>query len=76
LAKSLGIFKLVIAVNKMDESTVKWSKERYAEIQNNLNPFLLNTGFDPVKDCVWIPLSGLSGDNLVDVVDKKVCNWY
>jgi peptide chain release factor subunit 3 len=29
LAKSLGIFKLVIAVNKMDESTVKWSKERY-----------------------------------------------
>ena len=25
LAKSLGIFKLVIVVNKMDEPTVKWS---------------------------------------------------
>lgn len=32
LAKSLGIQKLIIAVNKMDEPTVKWSKERYTEI--------------------------------------------
>ncbi len=26
LAKSLGIYKLIIVVNKMDEPTVKWSK--------------------------------------------------
>lgn len=76
LAKSLGIFKLVIAVNKMDESTVKWSKERYTEIQSHLGPFLVKCGFNPEKDVVWIPISGLAGDNLLDVVDKKICNWY
>ena len=32
LAKSLGIQKLVMLINKMDESSVKWSKERFDEI--------------------------------------------
>jgi peptide chain release factor subunit 3 len=29
LAKTLGVRQLVVAINKMDESTVLWSKERY-----------------------------------------------
>ena len=29
LAKSLGVNKLIIVVNKMDEETVQWSEERY-----------------------------------------------
>jgi len=29
LAKSLGMQKLVVVVNKMDEASVKWSKDRY-----------------------------------------------
>jgi len=40
LARSLGIHKIVIVVNKMDEPTVKWSKDRYEEIKTNLNPFI------------------------------------
>ena len=40
LAKSLGIYKLVIVINKMDEPTVKWSKDRYNEIVTALKPFL------------------------------------
>lgn len=28
LAKTLGVTKLLVVVNKMDEPTVKWSKER------------------------------------------------
>jgi len=28
LAKTLGVAKLLVVVNKMDEPTVKWSKER------------------------------------------------
>lgn len=40
LAKSLGIYKLMIIVNKMDESSVKWSKDRYNEIVAALKPFL------------------------------------
>lgn len=29
LAKTLGVSKLVVVVNKMDDPTVNWSKERY-----------------------------------------------
>jgi GTPase len=41
LAKSLGVTKLIVIVNKMDEGTVRWKKERYDEIQAGLNPFLI-----------------------------------
>jgi peptide chain release factor subunit 3 len=40
LAKSFGIFKLIIIVNKMDHPTVNWSKERYDEILAIIMPFL------------------------------------
>ena len=60
----------------MDESTVKWNKDRYTEIQDALKPYIKNCGFDLDRDIKWIPVSGLSGDNLKDAVDKKVCNWY
>lgn len=76
LAKSLGMQKLIIVVNKMDESSVKWSKERYEEIKEALTPFLGTAGFDVEKDVFWLPVSGISGDNIKDRVDKKVCNWY
>lgn len=29
LAKSMGLSKLVVAVDEMDDPTLKWSKERY-----------------------------------------------
>jgi peptide chain release factor subunit 3 len=40
LAKSLGIQKLIVLINKMDESSVKWSKDRYNEIITALTPFI------------------------------------
>lgn len=76
LAKSLGIKKLVILINKMDESSVKWSKERFDEIQNHMAGFVQSCGFNMEGDVIWLPVSGLSGDNLIKTVEKKVCNWY
>jgi len=38
LAKSLGIQRLIVIINKMDECN--WSKDRYDEIYNGLKPFL------------------------------------
>jgi peptide chain release factor subunit 3 len=76
LAKSLGIFKLVVAVNKMDEPSVKWSKERFNEIQSNLTPFISGCGYDPEKDVIYVPISGLTGDNIKEPAPKTVCNWY
>jgi len=74
LAKSLGVRKLIVIVNKMDDC--KWSKDRYDEILNGLCPFLENCGFDLKKDVVFVPISGLVGDNIKDSVDEKKCNWY
>ena len=76
LAKSLGIYKLVIVVNKMDEPTVSWKKERYDEIVTALRPFLASSGYDPDTDCTFIPVSGLQGENIDKVVDSAVCNWH
>ena len=43
LAKSLGVQKLVIIVNKMDEC--RWGQERFDEIKTKLKPFLNATGY-------------------------------
>lgn len=73
LAKSLGVQKLVIIVNKMDDC--KWSKSRYDEIQAGLNPFLRATGYNE-DDIIYVPIAGLTGQNIDEKVDEKVCNWY
>ena len=73
LAKSLGVQKLVVIVNKMDDC--KWSKTRYDEIQTGLLPFLKNTGYKE-SDIIWIPIAGITGENIDKKVESKVCNWY
>lgn len=75
LVKTAGVQRLIVAVNKMDDPTVKWDKERWDEIQNKLGPFLKGTGFGK-NDVTWIPLSGYTGANLKDRVKSDVCSWY
>ena len=75
LAKTLGVQKLVVVVNKMDESTVMWSKERFDEIQAKLRPFLRKCGFAVKKDVYFVPISGLTGANLIEAVKPEVCQW-
>lgn len=75
LAKTLGIQKLIVCVNKMDEQTVKWSKDRYDDIVKRLRPFLKASGFKVKKDVVFIPISALSGINVKDPITKDVCGW-
>jgi len=60
----------------MDEPSVKWQKERYNEIVTALKPFLATCGYDPEKDCSYIPVSGINGENIKDTINKNVCNWY
>merc|ERR1719163_2221488 len=40
LAKTLGVEKLIVAVNKMDDPSVQWEQKRYTEIQDKIKPFL------------------------------------
>ena len=66
MAKSLGVQKLIIIVNKMDQAS--WAKSRYDEIQTSLKPFLYATGFTD-DDLIWVPIVGLSGENILDPVE-------
>lgn len=60
----------------MDEPSVKWSKDRYSEIIKDLKPFIQQCGYDPENDCTFVPISGLTGDNIKDPIAKNVCGWY
>lgn len=48
LCKTLGIKQIIVAINKMDDSTVNWSEERYNEITSQLSPFLKKLNFNPI----------------------------
>lgn len=49
---------------------------RYTEIKDKLTPFLKGCGYNPKKDLVFLPISGLLGDNIMKAVDPKRCPWY
>ena len=76
LLKALGVNQLIVIVNKMDEETVKWSEDRYNFIQKQLKPFLKACGYNIEKNVHWVPISGLTGDNLINKVDPHKCPWY
>jgi len=76
LAKTLGVSFLVVVVNKMDDPTVNWSKERYDECVTKLRPFLKGCGYVIKREVKFIPLSGLSGANVKDEVESSICPWW
>lgn len=80
LAKTSGVKQMVVLVNKLDDSTIiksdgTWDKERFNFIKKELEPFMRQVGWNP-KGLTWIPVSGLTGQNLRDKVPKEVCPWY
>ncbi|XP_002129073.3 eukaryotic peptide chain release factor GTP-binding subunit ERF3A-like [Ciona intestinalis] len=75
LAKTAGVHHLIVLINKMDDSTVKWSQVRYDECKEKLTPFLKKVGFNPKKDIHFMPCSGLTGANLKES-DYANHPWY
>ncbi|KAK7079318.1 HBS1-like protein [Halocaridina rubra] len=74
LIRSLGVSQIVVAVNKLD--TVEWNQDRFVEVKSGLRQFLKTVGFKDA-DVVYIPCSGLTGENLVKPCsDEKLCSWY
>ncbi|HDJ66471.1 MAG TPA: translation elongation factor EF-1 subunit alpha [Nitrososphaeria archaeon] len=69
----LGIRQLIVLINKMDDPTVNWSKERYEEVKQGVSDLLKRIGFD-VSKIPFIPVSGWTGDNLIEKSDKMP--WY
>ncbi|XP_071513951.1 protein HBS1 isoform X1 [Panulirus ornatus] len=74
LIRSLGVSQLVVSVNKLDAA--EWREDRFKDIKRNLQQFLKTVGFKDA-DVVYIPCSGLTGENLTKPsTEDKLCSWY
>jgi len=72
---TMGIRQIVVGVNKMDDATVDWSKDRYSEVKNAVADLMTKIGFNLQKDKIsFVPISGWTGDNLVE--KSKNMPWY
>jgi peptide chain release factor subunit 3 len=76
LAQALGVTYMVVVVNKMDDHTVGWSQERYNEIVTQVRPFLKTCGFTIKTQVRFVPISGLTGANILTEVEQDVCPWW
>jgi len=73
----LGIPKLVVAVNKMD--LVDHSQARFEELARDFEQFAPNLRRDGQRagqhhEIIYIPISALNGDNVVD--PSQAMDWY
>src|SRR6266702_1840929 len=73
LALTLGVRQLIVAINKMDDQTVKYGEERYKEARKELEGLLKTVGYD-VSKINFIPTSGWLGDNLAK--NSPNTPWY
>ncbi|CAM9659796.1 unnamed protein product [Discosporangium mesarthrocarpum] len=77
LAKTLGVRYLVVVINKMDDATVEWSKDRFDDCVTKIRPYLRQQcGYAVKKEVKFIPVSGLSGANIKEEVTTDVCPWW
>jgi elongation factor 1 alpha-like protein len=73
LVRSIGVQRIIVAVNKMDAAS--WSEARFTEIQQQMSAFLTTAGFQP-KNVSFVPCSGLQGDNILYKSQDPQVSWY
>ena len=73
LAFTLGVKQMIVCLNKMDEKTVNFSKDRYEEIKTELTAFLKKIGYK-TETIPFVPISGFNGDNMIDKSSNTP--WY
>jgi peptide chain release factor subunit 3 len=76
LAKTQGVNKLVVAINKMDDSTVNWSQDRYKECITKLSTFLKGTGYNLKTDVFFIPIAAQQIMNIKDRLPRGIADWW
>ena len=72
LVRSMGVQRLMVAVNKLD--VVDWSQSRYNEITQQMEAFLMSAAGFQQSNISFIPCSGLKGDNITK--PSTDCKWY
>merc|ERR1712025_436158 len=69
----MGVREMIVAINKMDDPSVKYDEGRYKEIKSELTTYLKKVGYNPAK-IEFIPISGWHGDNMIEKSDNM--KWY
>ncbi len=64
---------MIVCLNKIDEKTMNYSKDRYEEIKAELTTFLKKIGYK-TEAIHFIPISGFNGDNMIDKSPNTP--WY
>ena len=75
LAKTQGVNKLIVVVNKMDDPTVQWSQERYKECTTKLTAFLKGLGYNPNTDLHFMPIAAQQTLGIKNPVPKDLAPW-
>ena len=73
LARGLGVSQVIVAVNKLDVEG--WNRDRFDSIQSQVKDFLLQQDFKP-KRIRFVPISGLTGENVLEQTDPTLKEWY
>ena len=73
LAFTLGVKQMIVACNKMDAESVKYSEDRYNEIKKELSGYLKKVGYN-IEKVRFVPISGWAGDNMIEKSTNM--NWY
>jgi elongation factor 1-alpha len=73
LAFTLGVKQMIVCMNKMDDSSVKYAESRYTEIKDEASAYLKKVGYKPAK-IPFIPISGWNGDNMIEKSSNMP--WY
>jgi len=73
LAFTLGVKQMIVAMNKMDDTTVMYAEARYKEIKQEVSGYLKKVGYKPMK-IPFVPISGWAGDNMIEKSTNMA--WY
>jgi len=78
LLKALGVNQLLVVVNKMDMTLPAWSQDRFEVIRHEIGTLLTELQFSVEKNVRFIPVAGLSGENIFDVNADNAAlrSWY
>lgn len=73
LARGLGVTQIIVAINKLDVEG--WKEDRYNQIEVQVKDYLLKQEFKP-KRTQFVPISGLTGENVKVRQDAALSKWY
>lgn len=80
LLKAMGVNHIVLVVNKMDQTTpIAWDHGRYTQIVQDMTTFLTRDLLFPAANLHFVPVSGLTGENLIDIQHESTrhnLQWY